>query len=128
MHTINSMLCVHCVFRVRALRFFYLCHMSSVRCVRCVYATQRTQPPCMKEEQAKCFSHPPATYSQMFVFCVLPVNVMYSCTLSEWYEPWRYVVLSWSRLKAVPAAGVVHNRTIIVDRCCGRIAVIYLLN
>ena len=33
---INSMLCVHCVFRVRELRFFYLYRMSSVCCVRCV--------------------------------------------------------------------------------------------
>jgi len=39
-----------------------------------------------------------------------------SCTFSEWYEPWRCVVLSWSRLKAGAAGGVAHNRTIIVDR------------
>jgi len=119
-HAINSMLCVHCVFRVRALRVFFICRMSSMRCVCCVayvsleidlksifiglravsklsYATHATQltasrsndhcrPPhvhriysslCMKEEQAKCFSHPPNTCSEMFVFCVLPVNVVY---------------------------------------------------
>ena len=32
-HAIISILCVHCVFRVCALRFFYMCHMSSMRCV-----------------------------------------------------------------------------------------------
>jgi len=79
--------------------------------------------PCMKEEQAKCFSHPPATCREMFVFTF---SLKMQCTFSEWYEPWRCVVLSWSRLKAV--AGVAHNRTIIVDLCRGRIAVIYLLN
>jgi len=32
-HAIHSILCVRCVFRVRALRFFYLCRMTSVCCV-----------------------------------------------------------------------------------------------